>query len=79
MPQTPLDQLATGTQGLVNTYIKQHYERDPNNRVSHVYEAVYGTAHGAPCVLTRYQYVALTTDILGIVEEPATWDSSWDF
>lgn len=66
--------MATGAR----EYVKSYSVYDGSSRLIELYEARSNAAHGAYCLKTRYTYVGATSQIQASIEEPATWDSSWD-
>lgn len=60
-------------------YIKTHAVLDGTNRITEFYEVKVDAIDGDPCIRTRYQYFAATSNVTGTIEEDAVWDSTWDF
>jgi hypothetical protein len=73
------NRLSIGARWGANELSKTHFVYDGSNRLTDQYDAPTDAAHGAKCILTRYQYVGATAVISDIVEESALWDSAWDF
>jgi len=69
--------LALQTQA--NELTKQHVVFDGLNRPTVITTAGAAAANGTPCSQVRYQYLGVTSLVTGMIEENATWDSSWDF
>ena len=49
-----------------------------NHLVTAAYEAPSDAINGDKCILTRYTYYVGTSDVDGMVEENAVWNSAWD-
>jgi hypothetical protein len=58
--------------------IKQHCEYDGSGRMVEVYTVRADAEDGTPCSVVRYAYDGLSTRVLFMKEETATWDASWE-
>lgn len=77
---TDKNRTSIGISSLVKELIKQRFVYDLSNRVVEIYEAATDAKNGDPCVRTRYNYdLVVTSRVIGMVEEPSSWDSSWEF
>ena len=74
--------MATSKTDLLTTHknelVKQYVEFDGSNRISKVYTAYTDATHGAPCEVTEYIYVGVSTTLRARKEGRGVWDSAWD-
>lgn len=63
------NQLKTLRNGLMKSYITY----DGSSRMEYVYEAAADAEDGASCLVTRYVYSGVTTNIVKTLESVGTW------